>query len=307
MSKANSSALGALLIATAAFLWATDALFRVPAVESLDPTFIVFCEHAIGMIVLSPWPILSGLPGLLKLKVSEVLGLMIIGGGGSALATVLFTASFREVHPSVAILLQKFQPLIVIVLAFIFLGERINLRFIKWAALALGAGIVLSFPDFDFAFLRGDFDPRSRGVALALGAAAIWATSTVAGKALLKGISPALVTGWRYLFGMLALVVYMAFADTPLPWDALMGDRVALRSVLFMATIPGLFGMFLYYQGLARTRATVATLAELVFPVTAIFLNAVWLDRPLSPVQLGAALVLLASVTRISLLDERSS
>jgi drug/metabolite transporter (DMT)-like permease len=195
----------------------------------------------------------------------------------------------------------------VILLATLFLKERINFRFIKWAALALAAGIILSFPDLDFTFLRGDFDPRSRGVALALGAAAIWAASTVAGKSLLHGISPAQVTGWRYLFGLLALMLYMAIAGPALPWDALIGDRIALRSVLIMATIPGLLGMFLYYQGLSRTRATVATLAELIFPVTSILLNAVWLERPLSPVQLGAALVLLASVTRISLLEGRTS
>ena len=32
------------------------------------------------------------------------------GAGGSALATILFTASFHYVNPSVTILLQKLQP-----------------------------------------------------------------------------------------------------------------------------------------------------------------------------------------------------
>jgi len=306
MSKSGSSLIGAGLIAIAAFFWATDALFRVPALESLDPTFIVFCEHIIGMLILSPWPILAGIPGLLKLSLRQFLGLVIIGSGGSALATVLFTASFREVHPSVAILLQKFQPLIVILLASVFLKERITPRFIKWAALALVAGVLLSFPDLDFGFLRGELDPRSRGVGLALGAAAIWAASTVAGKSLLKGISPAMVTGWRYLFGAITLMVYIAWNGTPLAWDALWGDRIALRSVLFIATVPGLLGMFVYYQGLSRTRATIATLAELVFPVSAILLNSIWLEKPLTAVQLGSALVLLAAVTRVTLLGDRN-
>lgn len=304
---AASRIIGALLVAMAAALWATDTLFRVPALGSLNPVFIVLCEHLVGVLFLSPWPILPAIPSLFRLRFSQILGLLIVGAGGSALGTVLFTASFREVHPSVAILLQKLQPLLVIGLASIFLKEKLKSRFLKWAALALGAGVLLSFPDLDFSFLSGGIDPRSHGVLLALGAATLWAISTVVGKLLLSEIPASQITGWRYFFGLMGLITYMAVSDSPWSWEALFGDRIVLRAVLFTSLISGLLSMFLYYQGLARTRATTATLMELVFPVSAVFLNAVWLERPLSQVQLGAALVLVAAVTRISFLDTSSA
>jgi drug/metabolite transporter (DMT)-like permease len=284
-------------------LWATDSLFRVPALASLDPVFIVLCEHLVGVLFLSPWPIIPALTGFFKLRLSQVLGLFLVGAGGSALATVLFTASFREVHPSVAILLQKLQPVLVLFLASVFLSEKLNSRFLKWALIALTSGFVLSFPDMDFSFLgETGLTSQSKGVLLALGAATLWAASTVVGKALLADISPAQMTGWRYLFGLIALSVYLFQSGGNWDWDILWSDRIALRAVIFTSLISGLFAMVIYYQGLARTRATLATLMELLFPVSAIGLNAWVLNRPLTPVQLAASLVLLIAVTRISLL-----
>jgi drug/metabolite transporter (DMT)-like permease len=236
------------------------------------------------------------------MRISQVFGLLTVGAGGSALATVLFTMSFRDIHPSVAILLQKLQPIFVLILASIFLKEKLHARFLKWAALALLAGFILSFPDLDFSFLRGETNSQNRGVFFAVGAALLWATSTVVGKKLLTGISPLQLTGWRYLFGFLTLVIYISQSQIAWSWGVLYEDRIALRSVLLMSLVSGLFAMFLYYQGLVRTRATTATLMELLFPVAAVLLNAWVLDRPLELMQVSAGLVLLIAVTRISFL-----
>ena len=40
-----------------------------------------------------------------------------------------------------------------------------------------------------------------------------------------------------------------------------------------LALVPGLIGLLLYYRGLASTPASLATLAELAFPITGVLVN----------------------------------
>jgi hypothetical protein len=44
---------------------------------------------------------------------------------------------------------------------------------------------------------------------------------------------------------------------------------------------------------------------ELLFPVTAVTLNTIFLKTPLEPLQAAAALVLLFAITQISIVDRR--
>ena len=297
----KSNFIGPLLIACAALLWATDALFRVPAVSALDPTLIVGIEHLIGLLFLSPLVLLGSgsRKSFVQMSLRGWIAAIFIGMGGSAIATVLFTGSFRYINPSVTILLQKLQPLLVVAIAYIFLGEKPRPRFLIWAAIALFSGVVLSFPDLDFSFMGGGLTLRSRGVLYSIGAASLWAVTTVLGKALLRKVPVLVTTFWRYAFGLVTLALLISFSGTPLPKEALQNTQI-WTSLFYMGLVPGLLAMLLYYRGLSRTPASVATFVELVFPVSAVVLNSIILKMPLSNVQLIAGAVLLFSVTRIS-------
>ena len=54
-----------------------------------------------------------------------------------------------------------------------------------------------------------------------------------------------------------------------------------LGALLALALVPGLVALMIYYQGLARTPASSATLAELAFPLTAILIG--WLVFDATP------------------------
>ena len=303
---------GPLLIALASILWGTDALFRFPTAESVDPTFIVLFEHAVGTLLLLPWILFSYRGQYTKFKPLEWLSLFVIGVGGSAFATVLFTASFHYVNPSVSILLQKTQPILVVLLAMIFLGERPRPGFYGWAVLAIFAAVVIGFPDFNFTALANGMDMRSKGMVLALSAAALWALATVAGKHALKSHPFGIVTFWRYLFGLIALIVMVCAAGQPIPNAILHGVTLAqgqgtvvihagtvIRALLYISLLPGVAALLLYYAGLKLTSASVATFVELIFPVSAVILNAVFLNQQLYTSQIFAGIVLIFAVTRI--------
>jgi DME family drug/metabolite transporter len=292
---------GPLLIALAALLWGTDSLYRFPAASNLDPTYIVFWEHVLGLAVLFPWIWLKQRPAMFRLGgIKGWLSAMIAGVGGGAIATVLFTASFRWLNPSVIILLQKLQPVFVILLAGLFLGERPPRSFYPWAAVALVAGFVLSFPDLDLSFLSSD-SLHAKGVTYALGASLIWSVTTVAGRALLKRTTPGLATFWRYSFGTLTLMAIMMAAGISADPAPVWSSQSNLVAMLYLSFVTGLIPMVLYYRGMANTPASIVTFVELLYPVSAVLINMAFLDAALTPVQLGAGAVLLVAVTAISL------
>ena len=295
----GASALGGFLVGLAALLWATDALFRYPLLErGVQPVTIVLVEHLICVLALAPFVLLKFRAELFTLRPAQWIGLIFIGAGASGMATILFTASFGMVNPSVAILLQKFQPLVVTLLAAIFLSERPGLGFWAWGTVALVAGLVLSFPDFNFHFAKS-ITPESQGAIYAASAAALWAIGTVVGKALLAELRPVVVTTWRFVFGALTLAVLAITSGLPLHQFALFLDPKNAESIGYVAGISGVAAMLLYYAGMSRTTATVTTFMELVFPVAAVILNSFFLGMALRPIQIGAALVLLTAVFQI--------
>ncbi len=296
----NPSSIGSFLIAFAAFLWATDTLFRYPLMQAgFDPVLLVGLDHLICLCVLLPIAWMKFGKKLTALTRAQWTGLFLIGAGASGFATVFFTASFGLVNPSVAILIQKLQPVFVILFAMLFLKERPQANFWIWSPVAIAAGLVISFPDFNFQFVAS-LNPQSKGAIYAFIAAFIWALGTVVGKGLVSKVDPGIVTYWRFQFGFATLVALFFLGGGHFGALETITHPHNLQAIGYISLVSGLTAMVIYYQGLKRTTASVATLMELVFPVSAVFLNTIFLDNGLKPVQIAASLILLFAVTQIS-------
>lgn len=293
---------GPVLVGLAAFLWATDALVRYPVIGTIDPTFIVLVEHVLGVAILLPWMWTRYRKQLFSLNTQEWLAALFSGAAGSAVATLFFTASFRYINPSVAVLLQKLQPIMVVMIAYLFLAERPARKFYGWGSLSLLAGIVLSFPDLNFNFLSSDVDLHSIGIQYAFGAAFVWAGSTVAGKILLKRTAPPLATFWRFFFGLGAvLAIFLSSNHEDPSFSLVLQHPETALYLIYLSLVPGLAAMLVYYTGLAKTPASVTTFIELLYPIGAVILNTIFLHTPLEPVQTVAGAVLIFAVTMLSL------
>jgi drug/metabolite transporter (DMT)-like permease len=289
--------LNALYVMLGAGLWATDALFRHPMIQQISPLTIVFLEHAFVVVMSGIW-MLAFHRRDWKLNSGQFVGAFLIGALGSAVASILFTSSFHFVNPTVSILLQKVQPILVIVLSVAFLGERVSPSFVLWAALALGAAFYMSFPGgLDDITLSG---ANRSGVLLALAAAVFWAISTVIGKITLKTAQSTVLSFWRFFFGLLTCVIFVSQnLQSRIEIPFLYQEPKVLNSIFFMALIPGFVAVSLYYRGLAKVPASVATILELSFPFAAMWVNAHYLDLHLTDVQLGAALTLLVAMVGV--------
>lgn len=282
------------LIFLAAMLWATDAPFRIHLTKELSSNFIVLGEHFIDALFVLP-VLALGLRELKKLSAKDWLAVLVIAVGGSALASVAFTQAFHYVNPSVAILLQKLQPLIAIGLAAAILKENLSPKFWLWAILALFGAYLISFAGLKPQLFPGEtLNPNLIGVGLALVAAVLWGASTVLGKFVLNKVNFKIMTSLRFVIAFVFLLLLNWQQKTYPHWAAL--TRTDLLFIVIIALASGVFSLFLYYRGLQDTKASVATLAELGFPMAAVLVN--WLFIPNSalvwPQLLGMAVLLFA-------------
>lgn len=290
-------AYGPFIVFIAALLWASDAPFRVFLTESLDSSLIVLLEHTIALAVLAPILYLYR-HELKSLSRNQWWALLFIGVGGSALALVLFTESFSYMNPSVVILLQKMQPLIAIWLAVGFLRETTPRNFWIWVAVAIVAAYVISFPNFTPQLYEGEkFSPHIVGVFLALSAAVLWGASTVLGRYVLTSVSFRLVTAMRFAIAFVFLLGLNAYNGTLSGLSSLTPKDIFYVCIISITS--GVVAMYLYYRGLSVSRASVATIAELGFPVGAVLINYIFLGASLVVTQMIAMCVLLFAVYKL--------
>ncbi len=287
---------GTWIVALAASMWGTSALLREPLAQSITASTIVFYEHLVLVLVVSPW-LVPALRAWQRSPARVKFACVLIGAGSSALATTLFTAAFRLGDPVTPQVLQKLQPLIAIALAAVVLRERVRGTFAVFAAPALVGAWLLTFDD---PFRVGVTDLQA--AALALGAAALWAGGTVFGRLATGGLRPMHTLTLRFAFGLPASGVIVLLLGTPFTFPA---ERIP--NLVVLALIPGAAALALYYVGLRRAAAARATLAELMFPATAAVVGVVFLDARLGASQWLGFVIVLASVTALALHEGRSA
>jgi len=289
------------IVFIASLLWALDSPFRKPLlVGGLQVGFVSLLEHIFNALVSLPilW---RKRHDFLKLSGKKIVALLYIGAGASALGAIVFVkgAVAMEYNFTVAALLQKFQPIFAIILAAIFLKEKISFKFWLLAIPAIVGAYLVSFglvsPQIIFASASG---ASLIGPALAILAALLWAGGTVVGRGLLSDLSFEFVTGMRFVFGLLFLIFYVSM------WESFQFNLMTglfWKNAFIIAMLTGFFALLLYYYGLRHTKASVATLMELGYPLALTAVNWKFLGIALSTWQILGAVILLGSVTVIVL------
>ncbi|MDP3993494.1 MAG: DMT family transporter [bacterium] len=292
----NQYKTGPWLVVIAALLWAVDAPFRKFLTQDLSSTTIVFMEHITiaALVLVFLWRFLRELK---ELSWKEWASVVFIAFGGSALATVLFTQSFHYLNPSVAILLQKVQPFIAILLAVVILKEKLSGKFWLWAILGMLGAYLVTFPEIKISGFS--LEGGTRGAIFALLAAFFWGGSTVFGRVVLKKISFQAMTAVRFLTALFFLFLMQVYYGGLSEIGSASGKDWVY--IFIIAVLAGFVSLFIYYRGLRFTKASIATIGELAFPAAAVVVNWVFLDAALSTMQIIGGLVLILSVTNLSL------
>ena len=291
---------GTFLVILACLFWGMDTLIRYPLVErGINPITIVFYEHCVLTLLFS-LGLIPAIKRIGELKLADIFSFLIIGGVGSAIATVAFTQAFHYLNPSLVILLQKFQPIVVIFLSAIILKEQVQKEFIIWAVICMIGGLMISSPDIVrfYDLLRSDLsivtsDGAIRGYGLVGVSVLGWGASTVFGKRLsMVGFDTKSIMAGRFLTGLLVLIPFVQWNQS-----LILPQGEDYLRILIMVLISGALAMWLYYQGLQRISAKSTAIAEMFFPFFAIILNWFFLGKQLNDWQLlGGGILIIGSL-----------
>ncbi|MFX1254876.1 MAG: DMT family transporter [Promethearchaeota archaeon] len=332
---------GPIIVAIANAIRAFDAPVRYPLllsrigqsgnlVEALRfsgfSSFIVLVEHIIGTMITVPLLLLQRgrkrlLEQLKKFERDDWFSLAFISVG-SGIALYFFLIALAMGNPTVAILIQKTQPLITLLVAMVVLKERPTLRYYIALTVSLIGLYLLAFKDplgpLDITDPAKFFELIA--VLCSLVAAALWGSNTVFGRKLTEsGIEYWDLTTLRYIGGTIVLIAFnfIAFAYTADNFGALLQPvttfgpleipMLGIIAICYFAILTGgIIPLAIYYLGLRWSKASIAGLAELAFPLLAIFVNFIFaIGEALSLTQLIGTAILLTVVTTLSYLNAK--
>ncbi len=296
---------GTVAIGISATLWGFDGVVLTPRLYNLDVSYVVFMLHLFPFVLMNFF-LYKEYRHLKTFTRSDLVTFVLISFFGGAIGTLaivkaLFLMDFN--HLSVVVLLQKLQPIFAILLATTLLGEKLRQYFVIWATLAIIAGYFLTF-----GWALPDMHQGTETIyasLLALLAAFSFGSSTVFSKKILGKFDFVTSTFYRYGFtSLIMLIIMIGFGD--------FGQIQATTSInwLFIVIIgltTGSGAIFLYYYGLRKIKAIMATISELLFPVSAVLFDYLINDSLLTPVQWIAAAAMIYSIIRLNSAPEKIS
>ena len=277
-------------------MWGLETYWRLPLGKKFDADILVFHEHWLGLLMTLPL-LAFGARALRAVSTKAIVSMVASGVLGSALGTVCFTEALALLHSSLANLLLNVQPVVSVLVSWAWLGERPHRAFYPWAAVALACGVALAWSP------GGVEEPHklALGLSFIAGTALCWGASTTFGRAAMTEIDYKTGTALRYLVGAMATFVLAAahgHVASRLHFDVLVQPETR-RQMLGLLVVAAITPTFLYFAGLARTRASVATFAEMAQTFASLFITWGLLGDALRPHQVVAGVVLLVAVAFI--------
>jgi len=288
---------GPVFVVVASLLWSLDGLLRV-SLYSLPPIVVVFLEHLVGFFLLIP--MVFGQRHLIrKLSLKTWGAFAWVTVLSSVLGTLLYTAALGLIQFaqfSVVVLLQQLEPLVVLIFARIVLKEPLSRKYIPWFIIALVAAYFISFPDLRVNLTTGK--GTAMAALFAIGAAFSWGSSTVFSRYALLQLPSLLTTAVRFgLAAFLAGVLVAVFGHGKVLMSV---NQTQWMTILWISLSTGMVALSIYYYGLKRTPARIATICELAWPLSAVVIDYVYFHKSLSPTQGLGALVLLWTIYKVS-------
>lgn len=294
----NSQYLSAFYVSFAASLWAFDGIIFRPYLFNLSVPLVVFVETVIVTIILSPL-LIKYKRMLAELTLKDWLsfvGVAILGGavGTMAITKALFYVNF--INLSIVVFIQKLQPVFAITLAAILLKEKLTKSFILWASFAIVGAYVIAF-GFNLPII-GTGHKTLEATLFALLAAFSFGFSTVLSKRALRNVSFELATYLRFSITAMIMSVVVLATSSYESFTIITESQILVFFLIAFST--GGPAIMVYYYGLKNLNASVATICELVFPLTAVILEYFVHGKILSPVQWIGAFLLVISILKVS-------
>ncbi len=210
---------------------------------------------------------------------ASVLGLLNVG----AFFPLLFIGAYR-LPGGVAATVGAIQPLIVVTLAHVWLGERAT-------AVKVGAGIA-GVAGVALLVLTPAAKLDALGVAAAVSGAILMAAGVALTKAWKPPVAPLTLTAWQLTAGGIFLIPIAAFEG--LPDAGFTGTNVL--GYLWLGLAGTAVAYSLWFRGIGRLPASVVTFLSLTASLSAATIGWLWLGQSLTPVQIAGGVLALGAI-----------
>lgn len=269
--------IGELFSILSAAAWAVGVILYRRLGESLPPLQLNFLKNCLVFMMLLPAiPLLHGME-IPEFSRSQILLSVLSGLIGIGLADTLYFRALNELGAGRMGILGNFYSPFVLVLSFIFLGDRLN--FLQWCGFVLVSfGVLLaSKPN---AAEAGKPAHYFRGLMFGLLSIGLMAISIVLVKQVLEDQPLLWVTGLRMVGAILGMLLIATFRKELALLRAPKGIR---WGPLVLAAFVGQFvAMVLWLAGYKFTSASVAAILNETASVFILLLAWLWLKEPLT-------------------------
>ena len=215
----------------------------------------------------------------------RMLGLAALGGVAIVVNWVLLFAAYSRASISMATAVYNTQPFMLVALGAVVFRERITASTIAWLLVAFGGLVLVVRVEPAVLAVPGRY---LEGIAYAVGAAAMYAVSSIITKHL-KGTPPHLIALIQVGLGVLMLAPFVRFDALPTTgahWLELATLGVVNTGIMYV----------LLYGAIQKLPTAMTAALSFIYPVVAIIVDCVAFGQKLAWVQVfGAVLILLAA------------
>ncbi|MBB5467148.1 drug/metabolite transporter (DMT)-like permease [Paraburkholderia sp. CI2] len=215
----------------------------------------------------------------------KMLGLALLGGAAIVVNWVLLFAAYSRASISMATAVYNTQPFMLVGLGALVFRERISASTIAWLVVAFVGLVFVVKVEPAVLAVPGQY---LVGVAYAVGAAAMYAVSSIITKRL-KGTPPHLLALIQVSLGVLLLAPFVRF-------DALPANGAQWLELIVLGVVHTGLMYVLLYGAIQKLPTSMTGSLSFIYPVVAIIVDRLAFGQTLAWIQvLGAALILLAA------------
>jgi drug/metabolite transporter (DMT)-like permease len=267
--------------------WASAFIFSKVVLAEMTPLPVAAFRYVVAAAVLLPFA-LRRRPGGGFRRSAAALGVMIVCGG--VLYPWLFLQALAETSATNTAILIALNPVFTVLLSPL-AGERLTSRSFAGVMLAL-AGAVIVITKGDLRLLANL--SASHGDLLAVCAAGLWATFTIASRGVVTQLQPAFINCLIYGSGGIVLSL-LAFEDGP--WTQItLATPAALGALLAMAVLSSVLAGQLFLTGVRAVGVNRASVFVYLVPVLTAILAMLTLGERFEAAQGWGGVSVLAGV-----------
>ncbi|MGB9600261.1 MAG: DMT family transporter [Myxococcota bacterium] len=277
---------------TAALLWGGSFVGTKIALYQIKPMTLIFFRYVIGSVIVLT---ASRFIGFQKIERRDLKWLILLCIFEPGLYFLFETYGIKETDPTIAALIIALIPVFVLLIAWAFKIENINIAKIAGIPLSISGVIIISLFENGS---KNSIHSTPRGIFLVLMATITASSFTVLLSRLAKKYSSFTLASFQVIFTVvfyLPLAVYENYPSFKFRWDT-----QSTLALVYLGVFPTFFAYLLYAKGLSRIEGSVASLFTNLIPIFTAIISAVLLKTSPTIYTLIGGILIIGGVSLVT-------